>query len=188
MRKIYCISALLIFGLLKGYAQEEQTSSNDFNFGVKAGYSSVILKVKVDDISVSDDVSGFYFGVFGELSFSEKFGFQPEVIYSSYSQDGESSSVLQVPLLIKFIPAERFGIMAGPQFDYLLNKEDAEGLKQLAVGIALGASFDITENIIIETRYSFGLTDRLDSDLEGLEGFNVENRFNYFFVGLAYRF
>jgi opacity protein-like surface antigen len=188
MKKLYIISAILVFGILNASAQDEPINPTKFNFGLKAGYSSVILKIKVDDISVSDDLSGFYFGIFGELSLSENFGLQPELLYSTYSQNGESSGVLQLPVLMKYLPHERLAIVAGPQFDYLLDEEDSGGLNQFGAGIALGASFDITENLIIDARYSFGLTNRIDGDLEGLEGLDVKNYFNYFFIGLGYRF
>ena len=188
MKKLYFIAAILMFGLLKVSAQDEQTKSNEFNFGIKAGYTSAILKVKVEDVTASDNVSGFYIGAFGELSLSEKVCFQPELIYSSYSQDGNSSGILQVPLLIKFLPDERLAFLAGPQLDYILDKEDSAGLKQFAAGVALGASYDITEELIIEARYSFGLTNRLDGNLEGIENLNIKSYFNYLFIGLGYRF
>lgn len=93
-----------------------------------------------------------------------------------------------MPVLFKYKANEKFSLLAGPQFDFLLNEEDAEGLKQLGVVIALGAAFDITENVIIDARYSFGLSNRIDGDLQDLEGVDLKVNFNYFQVGLGYRF
>jgi opacity protein-like surface antigen len=188
MKNILIVTIITFLSIYKVAAQEDNTKVSEFEFGLKAGYTSTILKVKVDGISASDDLSGFYFGVFGDLSISEKFGFHSEVLYSTYSDNGENSSILQVPILAKYSPDGRLSLLAGPQFDYLLDEEDAGGLKRLGLGIALGASYDITDNVIIDARYSFGLSDRIDGSLEGLEEFNVESYFNYFFIGLGYRF
>ena len=89
--------------------------------------------------------------------------------------------------MLKYKANDEFSLLAGPHFDYLLNEDDREGLKPFGFGLAIGASFDITENVIIDARYSFGLSDRVD-DIEEFEGFDVTAKFNYLQIGLAYRF
>ena len=124
-----------------------------------------------------------------DIYISNSFNFQPELLYANYSEDGESSGILQLPLLIKYKPVAKLGILAGPQLDYLLNEEDAEVLKRLGFGLSLGASYDITENIIVDARYTFGLSNRFDDNGDlGVEGFDVDAKFNYLHIGLAYRF
>ncbi len=188
MKKLSLSIAIAILTLTTANAQDDTNISSEPTFGIKAGYSSTVLKVSVDGNSASEDISGFYFGFFGEFNMSEKIDLQPELNFASYSQDGESTGILLIPILVKYKANEKFGLLAGPQFDYLLNEEDSEGLKRIGLGIAIGASYDITENVIIDARYTFGLSDRLDGDLEGLEDFNVKAKFNYFQVGLGYRF
>lgn len=90
--------------------------------------------------------------------------------------------------MFKYKANNEFSILAGPQFDYLLNEDDSEGLKPLGFGLAVGASYDITENVIIDARYSFGLSNRVEDNIEEFEGFDVTAKFNYFQIGLAYRF
>lgn len=169
-------------------AQDNSSPKSEAKFGIKAGYSSTTLRVSFEGNSVSDNISGFYLGAFGEFYLSEKIDLQPELHYANYSQDGESSAVLLVPVLFKYKANEKFSLLAGPQLDYLLNEEDAEGLNQLGFGVALGAAFDITENVIIDARYSFGLSNRIGGDLAELEGMDITAKFNYFQVGLGYRF
>lgn len=93
---------------------------------------------------------------------------------------------LLLPILFKYKPVNELGLYAGPQFDYLLNEEDSELLKRLGLGIALGLSYDITKNVILDTRYTFGLLNRLEDNDFFRENINVV--FNYFQIGLAYRF
>ena len=189
MKKILFIAVLSVSVMFNGYGQDDtDTDSKSSSFGIKAGYSSFIAKVKVDGASGSDNVSGFYVGILSEIELSDKFNLQPELLFANYSQDGANSSILFLPILAKFKANDELGLYAGPQVDFLLDEEDADGLKRVGVGIAIGASYDISEEIFIDTRYTFGVSDRLDGDLEGFEGFDIKTRFNFFQVGLGYRF
>ncbi|WP_299526665.1 porin family protein [Winogradskyella sp.] len=202
MKKSFLLAITLVLFTLKGIAQDDSNTntSTEPKFGIKAGYSSLTLRVSLDGTSASENVSGFYVGFFSEFGISDKFGIQPELHYASYSEDGENSDVLILPVLAEYKVNEKFHLQAGPQFDYILNEEDAIGLNRLGIGVALGASYDITENIILDTRYSFALSNRINDDeliLNGLGAgefdtvigdFDVKARFNYFQIGLGYRF
>ena len=188
MKKIILSVILTLSLIIVCNAQNDSNAKSDQQFGIKAGYTSFIAKVKVDGASGSDNVSGFYIGAFAEFELSDNFNLQPELTFASYSQDGESSSALLIPVLAKFKANNELGIFAGPQFDYLLNEEDSEGLKRLGLGLAIGASYDISEQVLLDVRYTFGITDRLDGDLEEFEDFNVKAKINFLQVGLGYRF
>jgi opacity protein-like surface antigen len=188
MKKIVSLFAFTFLLVVNAQAQDETSSKSEPKFGIKAGFTSIALNVEVEGTSASENFSGFYIGGFAEFYLSEKLNLQPEVGYASYSEDGENSDVLLVPIMLKYKANDEFSILAGPQFDYLLNEDESEGLKPLGFGLALGASYDITENVIIDARYSFGLSDRVKEDIEEFEGFDVTAKFNYFQIGLAYRF
>lgn len=189
MKNIKLTLIAVLFALIGVNAQDEDVATTNTNFCVKAGYSSIALKVSVSGAgSATEDLTGFYFGGFAEINFSDKFALQPELVYANYSEDGESSGVLLIPILVKYKANEQFSLFAGPQFDYLTNEEDSEGLKRLGLGFAIGAAYDITESFILDVRYSFGMTDRIDGDIDEFDGFDVEARFSYFQVGLGYRF
>lgn len=187
MKKLIYLSALFVLVTFSSFAQ---TESNTPKFGLKAGYSSLDLRVKVEGVSVNDNADGFYIGAFGEFFIKEQFYFQPELLYANYSADGESSDVLFLPLLLKYKPANKIGLLFGPQLDFLLNEEDTDFLKTLGFGLALGAAYEITDNFIIDARYSFGLNDRFKSFDDEFGDFfgNVKANLNYFQIGLAYRF
>lgn len=188
MKKIVLFTVVTLLGITTSNAQEESNLSSEPQFGIKAGYSSAILKVSIDNTSATEDVSGFYIGAFGIFNMSEKIDVQPELHFATYRQDGESSAILLLPVLLKYNPNEKFGLLFGPQLDYIINDEDADGLKKLGLGLAIGASYDINENVMIDARYVLGLSNRIDGNLEGFEEYDLKAKFNYFQVGLGYRF
>ncbi len=131
------ISVLAFFFLIAPF----KTSSQETNFGVKAGlnYSSIVGDL-TDGITFRFSGHG---GVFLEIVFSEKFGFQPELLYSSqgfqfssdlFAIDGNDPAdgnkfrtnvqlnYLTVPLVAKFSLNERYSVEFGPQFGFLLNQ------------------------------------------------------------------
>lgn len=135
MTKRFCLLLLLFSTIFYSNAQET-------HFGVKAGlnYSSV----------VGDLTQGIKFrfsghaGIFLEVEFSDKFSFQPELMYSSqgfqFSSDLETIqnggivsnendirtnvqfNYLIIPVLGKFALNDRLSVEFGPQFGFLLNQ------------------------------------------------------------------
>ena len=118
---------------------------------------------------------------------SEKFDIQPELQYVSVSEDGENSGFLLIPVLAKYNATEDLSILAGPQFDYLLDDEDG-GLNRLGFGLAAGLAYSIDKNFVIDARYSLGLSNRTTDGIEELEGFDFKTTFNYVQIGLGYKF
>jgi opacity protein-like surface antigen len=188
MKKILSVFALTFLLVVNAQAQDDSSSKPEARFGVKGGFSSIALNVDVEGTSVSENISGFYIGGFADIFLSKKINLQPELAYAIYSEDSESSEVLLLPIMLKYKANDEFSLLAGPQFDYLLNEDDREGLKAFGFGLAIGASYDITDNVIIDARYSFGLSDRIEDDVEEFEGFDVTAKFNFLQIGLAYRF
>lgn len=188
MKKLSLLIVAVLFCAITINAQDDNSSSTKPVFGAKLGYSSITLKVIVEDESESEDISGFSLGIFGDFNLSEKFDLRGELNYSAYSEDGESTGVLQLPVLLKYNIDERFSLLAGPQVDFLMDEDDAAGLHRVGVGIALGLAFDITDELFFDARYSFGINDRLSGGLEGFEEFDIKTYFNYLHVGIGYRF
>ena len=170
-------------------AQDQLTNySGEPSFGIKAGFNSLINRACASGVSVSEDAAVFYVGVFADLPLSEKFSIQPEVQYVNVSKSSESSGFLLFPILAKYKIIEGFGVLAGQQLDILLPDlfigENFDDFENTGVGITAGLEYYFAENIFIDARYSFGLTNRLgDFDIDG-----VDIKLNYFQAGLGYRF
>lgn len=158
MKKIILtLAAVFAFGF---------ANAQDTKFGVKAGFTSQSVKVDTGFGTVSGSASGFYIGGFADLGISEKFHFQPEVLYSGVS----GNNTINVPLLGKYAVADKFNVVFGPGLNYSLDAVS----DQFSVSGDIGASYDINENIIIDARYDIGLTGT--AKVSGL------------FVGAGYRF
>lgn len=182
MKKLLLVSVITIICFTVN-AQDDAPSEI---YGVKAGFNSLNVRASVEGISASANAAGFYIGLFGEFGVSEKFDIQPEIQFVGVVQDGENSNLLLIPILVKFKPSQIISLLAGPQFDYLLDKE-SDGVKKFGFGLATGLVFDITDKFILDTRYVFGLSNRLENSDE-FEGSDIKVNMNYIQVGLGYRF
>lgn len=191
MRKCFCL--LLLFLSFAITLNAQQTS-----FGVKAGlnYSSV----------VGDLTEGIKFrfsghaGVFLEVEFTDKFSFQPELLYSSqgfqFSSDlntiensggttdqndfrtNVQFNYLTVPILGKFALNDRLDVEFGPQFGFLLNQ--VTKIKNL----------DQRDDTLADNRTSTSGDFQLDYGVVAGVGVKINERFSVsprFYMGLRNR-
>ena len=169
MKKLLLVFAAALFAF--------NVSAQDVGFGVKAGADFASLRVEFDGDNVSVSETGFYVGLFAEIGISDSFTFQPEVLYVAIKDLDQ----IKVPLMAKFGVSEEFNILVGPNFGIML--DSAEGMKSLNFGAEAGVSYDITEDFLVEARYSLGLANLLEDAPDGLS-----TKLSGFFVGLGYRF
>jgi opacity protein-like surface antigen len=146
-------------------------------FGIRAGVDLVTAKAKFEGISVSDNETGFYIGLFTKFEVSEKFGFRPEVNFISVS-DLEQ---IQIPLLAQIGLLDALDVVVGPSFGFLLDVE--EGIKSLNFGADLGLVYNLKESFLIEARYNLGISD-LAEDNE----FDATLKLSGFQIGVGYKF
>ena len=176
MKKLLLFTALISFCFTVN-AQESK-------FGITAGYQSSSFEISGDGVDISTDASGYFLGFFAQFSVSESLSIQPELQYSSVSDDGESIGDIIIPVMLKFHLSDKFNFMAGPQFDYI-TEDDTEGVKEFGMGLGLGLGYDISDNISLGARYSFGF-DILDD--EGEDVGDASFKINIFQIGLNYSF
>ena len=203
MKKVLFIAVVVLLGLGNVNAQEVK-------FGTKVGLN---LSNFTGDLDDSDSKIGFNIGAFAEISLSDKFIFQPELLFSSQGAKFEESdnnfsfeetlkfNYLNMPLMIKFAASDKFALEFGPQLGFLLSAKSKfeqtfdgetfseevdikDSVKSIDFGLNFGASFDVAENIMIGARYNLGLSDITDG--EDSEDFKVQNAVFSFSVG--YRF
>jgi len=193
MKKLFIITAIVLFGFTNVNAQEEM------QFGVKGGLN--ISTITGEDVSSFDSRTCMHFGVVMELPISDKFSFQPELLYScqgaDYSEDfssidATSKSVLatyegtvkldylNIPLLAKFYVSEGFSLEIGPQVGFLLSAKDEydwngdigeddikEYVKGLDIGAVIGIGYKLEGGLNFGGRYNLGLTDANDGYEDG---------------------
>jgi hypothetical protein len=133
-------------------------------------------KALEDSTGVSNEFSLSYsIGLLAEISFSNLFALQPELLYTPASirwGDGtdwarESWKLMEIPLYLKIRPTGRAGglfVMAGPELLYILDDidiEDNSGATMTRVkdndvlyGIAAAAGVELQSRACVDIRYS----------------------------------
>ena len=153
-------------------------SAQNVKFGAKAGLDMGISSSTFDNVTVSSSESGFYVGGFAQIGVSEKFAIQPELLYAKVKELGQ----VQIPILAKYSVSKEFSVLAGPELGFLLG-DNLDLVKKFNYGLDLGASYDITENFIIDARYNFGIANLVKDAPSG-----IKSSLSNFQVGIGYRF
>jgi len=172
MKKVI-LSAVAILAF--GFANAQDSKS--ITFGAKAGFAALSAEAKFMGASATTTDSGFFVGGFAEIAISESFGFKPELLYVAVGDLNQ----IQVPLHATYEIAKGFGLLAGPNVSFITDAE--EGTKSFNYGVDFGASYDITENLVVDARYNLGLANLVeDGDSDN------SLRLSGFYVGVGYRF
>lgn len=168
MKKLF-LAAFAVFAFASVNAQD---------FGVFANYVS-------NSFDGNDNASGFNIGVLAEFSVSDQFSVQPEVAYTSSSDNDVSYNLINVNAMARYNVSEEFSILAGPQLGFASGDipdalDDAFGddFSSLNLQLAAGLAYDITEEIFAQARYGFQLNEHVD-------GIGAVNTLT---VGVGYRF
>jgi len=181
MKKSLLIIAIIFFGLTNLNAQEVK-------FGAKAGLN--LASISGDETDGLDSRTAFHLGVVAEISVSEKFSVQPELLYSAQGASDSFEGIdvdlkidyINLPVMAKFYVAEGFSLEAGPQVGFLLSAKGEGGgesidFKDETKGIDFGANFGVgyklESGLNFGARYNFGLSNINDG--EGSDEFKNQN-------------
>ncbi|HMC01286.1 MAG TPA: porin family protein, partial [Flavobacteriaceae bacterium] len=134
MRNLF-LSVLLVFTSI--ITINAQSNSSETEFGIKGGLNSA--SIQGDDIGDTESRTSFNLGFLVEIPISEKFSFQPELLYSGQGFDIAERdqdnifdtddnieyqlSYINIPLLFKAYLVDGLSIEAGPQFGFKLHEE-----------------------------------------------------------------
>ncbi len=167
MKKLVVLAvALFTFSLMNA----------QFSLGAKAGVNLASWNISEDD---EDDMLknriAYHVGVVAEISLSDKFSVQPELLYSSVGAKMEFMEMeadlitdyLSIPIMVKYYAVEGLGIEVGPQIGFPLSATaKAEGeeddfkdeLESIDFGLGFGASYKLEMGVFFNARYVLGMT------------------------------
>jgi len=183
MKKVVLVTVMTVFGLANLFAQEIQ-------FGAKGGLN--LASISGDNSEDFESVTSFNFGIMSEIPISEKFSFQPELIYSGQGYSIDDSTVelnyLNMPLMGKYYVTKGLSIEAGPQIGFLLSAEDEDtdikdSLNSVDLGVNFGLGYKLDNGLNFGLRYNLGL-----SDINDLDGFTNKNQNGVFQLSVGYFF
>ena len=206
MRSIVCaVMVILAGGASTAVAQERQV-------GAKAGVNAASLAGDGSD-SYNDPRLGFLAGGFTVLPVRGPIAIQLEALFSqkgaklSVNEDLEATlelDYLDIPVMLRFqAPASgstRLHIFGGPSVGYRMGARSkisdstfnfAEGsidnieddIERFDFGIVAGAGVDIGRRIVVDARYSWGLSTVNKDTSEGIE---IKNRVFSIMAGVRF--
>ena len=184
MKKVLLVTVVALLGLTNVNAQ-------DIEFGAK--FSLNFATHNGDNTKDNGPVTDFSFGLMSEISISDKFSFQPELLYAGlgYSLGDADADIVELryltlPLLGKYYLTERFSLEAGPQVGFLLSaKQEStdikDAFKTLDFGASFGLSYKLDNGLNFGARYTLGLSDVIESKDFSNNTSTVQFSIGYFF-------
>ncbi len=178
MKKFITLLALAVISISAVNAQVKPS------FGFKAGLNFS----EFDAESTSEDATGYHAGVVLHIPFGDKFGIQPEAIYSfSDVDDAFKFSTIDVPILVTYKLVKGLRVNLGPQLRVDVGSEfdsaEEEALNDfetLNFDALAGLEYKLPViGIFAQARYKIGITDIVE---------NGDVKENGFIVSVGYRF
>lgn len=162
--------------------------------GVKAGMNFANQKFTSQGVSLDTKAKpGIHGGVFVVAMINEKFGVQPEALFSvqgsRWDFSGDDSkfkfNYITVPVLLRYNITEMISIHAGPQIGFLMSAklEDEDGdeedikddIKGTDFGAATGAEVILPMGLGFGARYVIGFTNNAEDNAD-LDDVEIKNR------------
>ena len=141
---------------------------SDVDHGMKPGYQvGLVMEYKFNP----------HFAIAPEVVFAAQGGKSKALAFDINKHDIDfvttdikyNTNYINVPLMLKFYATPNFSIDFGPQVGFnVYSKVTAKGVdksidfkdatKTVDFGVGLGATYNLTENAFVQTRYTMGLT------------------------------
>jgi hypothetical protein len=194
MKKILSLLTLLSVISVGVYAQ-------GISGGVKLGLNLANQSISSSEYGFTASPSfrpSIHVGGYLTAMLSEKFGVQPEILYSGqgYKQNGGtfSTDYIIVPVLARYNFTSLFSVHLGPQIGFLMSakaKEDGgdsedmkDYLKGTDMGIAGGLGIDLPMGLNFGFRFVKGLTNIVeDTDEVKYKNYNLQFSVGYKLFG-----
>ncbi len=207
MKNLFLATLVTLISATTIYAQSDDSTTQ---FGVKGGVN--LSNITGDDSGNFDSRTSFHLGLFMEIPISERFSFQPEVLYSGQGftllKDNPIGSdieyqldYVQIPLMAKIYVIKGLYAEAGPQFGFKVketidtkegsnsgtevNPDDSK-LKGFDTNLALGTGYKFDNGLLLSARYTFGLTNIFKDDAPLIGNADVKNSVWQFGVGFSF--
>jgi len=152
-------------------------------FGLRSGINVSNLDFKDDPILANSHRNGFFIGFLAEYKVSNNFLISPELQFSAEGAKLEQIRVdyIQAPIIFKCFLDNVVAFGVGPVFGIKTYKFE-DRLTNLAFSGIGSIEYRITPEFFIDYRYSYGLTNIFDKEL------NVEAKNNNMQFGLGIKF
>jgi len=171
-------------------APEKETKSVDkkskiedapeVKFGVRGAINISNLDFDPHPTFENKHRNGFAFGAFVDYGFTETFSILAELQYSAEGAEAETlrADYIQLPILFRFTLGDSFIIGAGPMAS-LKTWGHQDGFSTFTVSGVAGLEYMINDELFIDARVHYGITNILDEDLTTTEAQNTTIQFGF---------
>lgn len=173
MKKILLASVLVCFTTI--------CLAQEVRYGVRGALNVSNLDFDPDATFENKHRNGFAFAGFVDYGFSEDLALHTELQWSAEGGKDESlrADYIQMPILLKLTTSDRLSFMAGPQVA-LKTWKDNDGFSTFTFSGVVGAEYMITDELFVDARFSYGVTNILDEDdIPNLEAKNHVMQFGF---------
>ncbi|WP_047545990.1 porin family protein [Psychroserpens sp. Hel_I_66] len=154
--------------------------SQEVSYGVRCGLNISNLDFEPDATFDNQHRNGFAFGGFVDYGISDNFSIQLEIQYSA--EGGKSDELradyIQMPIMARIGLGDKFTIGVGPMAS-LKTWEDRDGFATFTFSGVGGIEYMITDELFVDARVHYGLSNILDEDLTDLEAQNTTFQFGF---------
>lgn len=135
------------------------------SYGLRVGYNISNLDFDPDATFENKHRNGFAIGFFGEYDLSSSIAIAPEIQFSAEGAKHRELRVdyIQAPILLKFRVGDRLAIGAGPLVGVKVH-EFEDGYANFSFSAMGGLEFMITDEIFVDARYHYGVTNILNDN------------------------
>ena len=171
MKKLFVMAAMVLSSV-GAFAQQA------------AGTTTIQPKVglNVSTIADGDWKAGFAAGAELQYQATDKVGIAVGALYSAQGTKSDhvtwTPGYINVPVTLNYYVAQGLALKAGLQPGFMVNKDDAEGIKTFDLSVPVGLSYEYS-NLVFDARYNIGVTKIAD---------NVDHYNNVIQITVGYKF
>jgi hypothetical protein len=154
------LSTLLLFSFGSLYAQSPKKT----NIGIKAGLNHSIIKgIETNGEPTGFTGTDFYAAFFANTLLRNEWRLGAELLFS-YMDDYH---FIEFPVQIHYNVTDKIGVFTGPKLDFIVDsvvEPDDSGydFETFGFSIETGVQYLITRKMLLEFRYSKGITDQIN--------------------------
>ncbi len=157
--------------------------SQETKFGVRIGTNISNMDYDGNTINSNEHRNGFVFGGFVDFGITKTFGVMTELQYSAEGSNNENfkSDYLNLPVIAKLQFFNKLSVGVGPQVSLKIHAKN-DGFKNFTYAGVGFAELMITDEIGIDARYIYGLSNVFDKELNPIEA-----KAGVIQIGISYR-
>ena len=152
--------------------------SQELHYGVRAGLNISNLDFKPGPTFNNEHRNGFAFGGFADYGFTESVSLLVELQYSAEGGKSEDlrADYIQLPVMLRYGIGDKFTAGVGPMAS-LKTWEEKDGFSTFTFSLVGGLEYMLTDELFIDSRVHYGLSNILDEDTKNLEAKNMAFQF-----------